>query len=203
MKHVSLDLETMGTDPGDAIMSIGAVQFQLDRPLLGDRFYRVINLKSCQEVGLTIKADTLMWWLGQSEAARNAIMVPAQTSLFTALQEFADWLKNNGTELIWGHGAAFDPVLLAAAYRASGMPVPWTYRATRDTRTIHDASFWWPDLEWTRQTRLLELPGDRIEHHALHDAVMQARGILHADHIVKSRFNPILPPISNDYSLTG
>lgn len=104
MKHCSLDLETMGTIPGSAIVAIGAVQFELDgKYMLGRRFYRTVDLASCIEAGLTVDGDTVMWWLGQSDAARKAITNygPARDILARALEEFADWYRANEMQFIW------------------------------------------------------------------------------------------------------
>ena len=44
MKHVMLDLETMGNSPLAAIAAIGAIEFDPDAGTLGERFYTTIDL---------------------------------------------------------------------------------------------------------------------------------------------------------------
>lgn len=68
MPHIMIDLETMGTRPGSAILSIGACSF--DPNWLGGSdsdhepgearrtFYQNITLASCLDAGLTIDAAT-------------------------------------------------------------------------------------------------------------------------------------------------
>lgn len=76
MNHCMIDLETMGTSPGCAIASIGAVIFDPERPHDGStapEFYAVVDLASCQSVGLTMDAGTVYWWLTQSQKAREAV----------------------------------------------------------------------------------------------------------------------------------
>lgn len=134
MRHVMLDLETMGTSPGSAIMSIGAVEFDVKKGL-GKEFYSVVSLQSCLDVGLRIDASTLMWWLQQSDEARQALSdQPAQ--LAQALMSFVEYLDVNCK--VWAHGAAFDGPILTAAYKACGITEPYSYRNLRDTRTIYD-----------------------------------------------------------------
>lgn len=74
---------------------------------------------------------------------------------------------------LWSHGAAFDPPILAAAYKAVGLAVPWHYRAPRDTRTLFDLAGIEDHSAWLRQH-----PGPLgIAHHSLDDSVCQARAI--------------------------
>jgi len=74
---------------------------------------------------------------------------------------------------LWSHGAAFDPPILAAAYAAVGLPVPWHYRAPRDTRTAFDMAGITDHSAWLAQT-----PGPLgVSHHALDDAICQARAV--------------------------
>lgn len=74
---------------------------------------------------------------------------------------------------IWSHGAAFDPPILAAAYEAVGLPVPWHYRAPRDTRTAFDMAGIDDHSAWLAQ----HAGDDRVQHHALSDAICQARAV--------------------------
>lgn len=74
---------------------------------------------------------------------------------------------------LWSHGAAFDPGILAEAYHAVGLPVPWHYRAPRDTRTAFDMAGIEDHSAW-----LAQHPGPLgITHHALDDAICQARAV--------------------------
>lgn len=74
---------------------------------------------------------------------------------------------------LWCHGPAFDPPIIEAAFRALGLPVPWHYRSPRDTRTIFDAAGIEDHSAW-----LAQHPGPLgIPHHALDDAICQARGV--------------------------
>lgn len=73
--HLMIDLETMGTRPTAAIVSIGAVFFDTESELLGDEFYERIELNSViQHEETTLEADTIKWWLTQSSEARREIV---------------------------------------------------------------------------------------------------------------------------------
>lgn len=167
MTHVMLDLETLGTAPGCAVLSIGAVAFDPQRGTMGSEFYSVIDLKSCLDAGLKIEAGTWTWWMGQGDAARAAVTKPGEV-LAGVLTGFSRWFgHSNGVE-IWCHGANFDEPILAAAYRACGITVPWKYWSARDTRTLF-ALF---DIKVDR--------ADGTHHHALDDSKAQARKVVAA-----------------------
>ena len=64
-----IDIETMDNRPTAAIASIGAVWFEPSGSWIGRTFHMHVDLVDCQRHGLTIGADTVVWWLGQSEDA--------------------------------------------------------------------------------------------------------------------------------------
>jgi len=133
-----LDLETLGTKPGSVILSIGAVQFDLDTGKLGESFYQNIDIQSCLDAGLTIDPDTLYWWLKQDERAGEAVQSD-KCSLEDACVKFSNWTHNKGREnlQLWGNGSSFDCVLLESAFYSvygANFPIPfWNWR---DMRTI-------------------------------------------------------------------
>jgi hypothetical protein len=133
---VMIDIETMGTTPGSAILSIGAVMF--GPAGLGDEFYAPISLASCMASGLTIDPGTVAWWMKQSDAARAAAFRDAAESLAAVLAQFTCWFELVNAEKPWCQGANFDAPLLEAAYRACGMTPPWKYWNVRDTRTLYE-----------------------------------------------------------------
>ena len=145
MHNVMVDLETMGTAPGSAIVSLGAVAFDPATGQLGEEFYRVIDLKSCQRAGLTIDPDTVTWWLKQSDEARAALTGDEAEALHTALGWFRMWWLQLKARYIWGHGGNFDEPLLSAAFKAAHVALPWDYWNGRCTRTIYDLAGVKPD----------------------------------------------------------
>lgn len=137
---VMLDLETMGTGPRSAIVSIGAVAFD---PMGTEpietlpAFYRTVDLASCLRWGLEVDGPTVYWWLRQSEEARQALTAEAPTSLAVVLAEFRHWYSLVGSGEVWGH-STFDPVLLRSASDALSVELPWDHKRTRDIRTLCD-----------------------------------------------------------------
>ena len=86
--HLMLDLETMGTKSNSAIISIGAVEFNIQTGETGREFYRNISLQSCIDIGLKVDADTIMWWMQQSDAARNSLIGGKVVTIQQALIDF-------------------------------------------------------------------------------------------------------------------
>lgn len=207
MIHISLDLETWGTTPGSDLRSIGACVFdpvtgyvagherhgsddglarffylatENPRGYWGngssrDRFFETGKTNDRLRYALKRDPDTVRWWLEQSDEAQAAF--ENAVDLRIALSRFSVWLTDVSPDVtalrLWSHGAAFDPPILAAAYEAVGLPVPWHYRAPRDTRTAFDMAGIDDHSAWLAQT-----PGPLgVSHHALDDAICQARAV--------------------------
>ena len=137
MKHIMLDLETMGHGAGAAIVQIGAVEFNVkDGP--GERFTVNVDLASCMAAGLHCDGDTIMWWMRQSGEARKSICLPEGVPLTKALQGFANFVNRCKAQYVWGNGSTFDNAILRAAYDAIDLACPWHFRGDRDMRTVVD-----------------------------------------------------------------
>lgn len=156
--HAMIDLETLGTAPGAAILTIAALTFRpelLTKSNGGWLWWRWeqavssvkvhVDLQSCLDAGLSINPGTLKWWMSQNESARrDAFSLDAKAvSIREACETIRSFLvEAHPTEdgqtgcRIWAHGANFDPPILAHAMNATGVKLPWHYRAIRDTRTI-------------------------------------------------------------------
>lgn len=165
MKHLMVDLETLGTSPDAAVISIGAVKFDLDSDTIDDDgFYASISIESNLVAGRRIDEDTLLWWLQQSKAAQAVFFEPKE-ALGSALESFADWLEHD-KRYVWSNGADFDLPILAHAFRSHGMDVPWQFWNSRCVRT-------YKNLPCAALVPKAKEQG--IKHNALHDAVAQAR----------------------------
>jgi hypothetical protein len=210
--HVMLDLETWGTEPGCDIRSIGACVFdpvlgwvgapgQFDperieffyiatdnpRGYWGngssrDRFFVTGKATDRLRYPLTRDPATAQRWSEQSAEAQAAFENPVDLRI--ALSRFSVWLADVCPDVtalrLWSHGSAFDPPILAAAYKAVDLPVPWHYRAPRDTRTAFDMAGIEDHSAWLEQT-----PGPLgVSHHALDDAICQARAVAAAYQLV-------------------
>lgn len=164
MKHIMVDLETLGTVSDACILSIGAVRFDLESVEIDDKgFYASVSIDSNLQAKRRIQEDTLLWWLKQDPAAQGVFHESKQT-LGTALVELADWMGDD-TGHMWSNGADFDLPMLAHAYTTFGMEVPWQFWNSNCFRTYK------------------KLPGAKniraavtgVKHNALSDAYTQAQ----------------------------
>jgi exodeoxyribonuclease VIII len=169
MNDVMVDLETMGNGPRAAVIAIGAVEMDFVASRIGETFYRVVDLESSVRAGLEMDASTVLWWLKQSDEARLAITQPGQ-SLGQALVDFSAWMQPHGEKkdlCVWGNGAAFDNVILASAYKAANIGMPWSHQSDRCYRMVRAL---YPEIPAG--------PDTGTKHNALDDAVYQARHLI-------------------------
>lgn len=170
MKDIMVDLETMDNVPSAAIVAIGAVQCDLTTGETGSTYYRVIDLND--QPNTTINADTLYWWLGQSDSARQALTVDGKITLKEMCNTFNKWLKSLGEPIehlrLWGNGASFDNAILRYSYRQCKKELNIKFWNDRDMRTI--VGFYPKQLQETWRRENLR----KGEHHnALADAEHQ------------------------------
>lgn len=172
LKHVMLDLETLGTGPYSSIIQIGACVFDPytddSNKIITDRFEVAIDPKSYQA---RIDASTVMWWLdNERQPAREAWLKMPKMGLAEALDGFSEWMHLHSIDAVrttdnlrvWGNGAGFDNVLLRQAYEMMKRDVPWSFRHDRCFRTLRSML----------TDENLQYLG--TEHTALADAVNQA-----------------------------
>jgi hypothetical protein len=148
--HVMLDLETLSTRSDAAVLSIGAVKFDLEKvrmpvewlnepppsiaipgiilPRTGECFYTCVR-----DPGGHTDLDTVLWWLQQGEDARqsqvNSARVP-DSLLAGMLTAFRDWI---GDCPVWGNGASFDNTIMRGLFHRCGVECwnPWQDRCYR------------------------------------------------------------------------
>ena len=139
LRHVMVDIETMGTKSGSVILSIGAVQFDLKTGETGKTFEINISMDDSIKHGLKTDVSTIIWWMKQSDEARKRFTDRPGVGLIGALHMFSDFiLKCGGEECeIWGNSARFDLGLLQDAYNKIDTKIPWHYRNERCVRTLY------------------------------------------------------------------
>ena len=164
--HYMIDLETMGTQPGSAIVAVGAVAFDAEK--IHDTFYQTSSLDSAVAYGLTLDPATVTWWMQQSDAARAEIVEPMNYSLCLVLDTLRDWMRlpTEGIEGVWGNGATFDNVLLRVAMEKTGVQPPWKFWQDKCYRTVKGAH---PEIHIVKEG---------TAHKAIDDALSQAKHLM-------------------------
>lgn len=163
--HVMVDIETMGNESNSVIVSIGAIEFDINTGEVGKQFYCRVNLQSCLDLGLIVNGETIYWWLKQNEAARLEICKDGD-DILTALFKLSNFLNEiDATQnfQIWSNGVRFDISLLSDAYRKAKLSIPWNFHNERDVRTL--VSF---------TPKIIEhYPFEGIPHHSIDDCKHQ------------------------------
>lgn len=163
-----IDEETMGLPPNGALISIGACFFDLEKREIGPTFRRTINLATAVRDGGIIDPGTVVWWLGQSQEARDAIRFSGE-DIRTTLTDFALFIDEHSRVQdvrVWGNGAGFDLTILNGAYIRAGIKTPWYFSNERCFRTVRNQ---YKSVEYNPDEK-----GDGA-HDALTDAIFQAK----------------------------
>ena len=133
-KHMMLDIETMGNESFSSILSIGALEFDINTGKTGKEFYVNVDLQSCIDAGLIVNASTIMWWMRRSDQARKDLTENSTLPLAQALLEFSEFCNKDYE--IWGNSARFDCGILQNAYNKLSLNIPWDFRKERCVRTL-------------------------------------------------------------------
>ncbi|HEN9713788.1 TPA: 3'-5' exoribonuclease [Escherichia coli] len=168
--HLSVDLETMGTNPDAPINSIGGKFFDPATGEMGPEFSKAIDLETS---GGIIDRKTIKWWAKRSREAQSAIFTD-EIPLDDALLQLREFINENSGESfvqIWGNGANFDNVILRHSYERQGIPCPWRYYNDRDVRTIVELG---NSIGFDVR---MAIPFEGVPHNALDDARHQAKQV--------------------------
>lgn len=166
-----LDIETLSTDPDALVLSVGAVLFD---PFAApgtfiDRMHVPLVL---DQPGSKTDLDTVMWWFGQSEAAKAMVELRKAVPLYTPAQMFEEMnamlTRNNAHGgKVWGNSVSFDCGILRRLATRTGLRTPWGFRDENCYRTWF-AEFKCLDIYVEAAAKLF------VAHDALADAEYQA-----------------------------
>ena len=139
MDQIMLDLETLGTDANAVILSIGAIQFDLNTGKIEDHFMFKVDPQSCLDLGGTVTWSTLKWWMNQDEDAVKSLN-GTRISIHEMLRRLTDWIddiiSDEGEVEIWCKGPDFDISIINYYYRQfKDVEPPWKFWNVRDVRT--------------------------------------------------------------------
>ena len=169
-KRVMIDIETMGLSPDAAITSIGAVVFDVYTGFVLEEFSVNVELKSCQDIGLSCDAETIEFWNRPENLDAYVAMSRDTVPITKALHEFSNWLLQDtriGNVEVWANGVSFDLAVLRTAYLRTGVEMPWRFYNERDYRTMKNLYRDVPKPSF-----------DGIRHLAVDDARYQAEHLL-------------------------
>lgn len=166
---VMVDIETMGTSPQAAVLSIGACFFDLgaEPGEVVSTFAANISLESNHRAGRLLDPGTVLWWLSQSKEAQNAFLEGPHEALRAALTRFSAWCQGLTPvpHRAWAKDPDFDVVILRSAFEQENIVFPFKYFMSRSVRTILDLAF---------GDEIPAPPNPGVAHSAIDDAIKQA-----------------------------
>lgn len=171
--EIMLDLEWMGKPPNAAIIAIGAVAICRDTLSVLGSISLPVSLESSMKAGCKVDADTILWWMQQSDEARSVFADNHSAhGLSKALCLLNDFIAlhvwNNGPHdmkqltKVWGYGMNADNAVIDFAYKATSVKKPWGFRVDKCFRTRMDD---FPESIWVEYG---------TAHNAHDDAMAQA-----------------------------
>lgn len=141
--EVMVDIETLSTDPRAVVLSVAVVTFDQEFGA-GFEILHYPHVQTQIDLGRKVDADTVSWWMRQSDAARTSAF---EGQSIQSLEDVTSVVA--GATRIWANAPSFDLVILESMIRDLGRPVPWSFRASRCVRTIRDLADierdWKPD----------------------------------------------------------
>lgn len=169
--HVMIDIETLGSaqQGRPAVVQIGAVTFNARGVNMDETFNQCID-RHAPDMG-EIDCDTVWWWLGQSEEARQAAF-HGSNSRPTARQLFGDfiaWVQRleGGDPYVkfkfWAKPISFDLRIIRSHCEHFGLDI-WPFRSEVDLRSACFAAGVNPSAH-----------KPEVAHDALSDAIAQAQ----------------------------
>lgn len=135
MKHVMIDIETLGTKSNSVILSLGAVVFDLKTGKTYNTFYKKISIQSCLDLNMVVEESTFNWWMNQDSQAKRDAFNNKGLDLKDVLCDFSDWIDWSDME-VWGNSNRFDLGIIENAYTKVGKKIPWRFYNERDCRTL-------------------------------------------------------------------
>lgn len=133
-----IDVECMGKGADAALVSLGAVFFDIRSQTMGPTFLRTIHLATAVRDGGTIDPGTVLWWLGQSQEARDGVRFNGQ-DIRRVLGDFSAWIAETCRHedvRPYGNSNSFDLPKIETAMHRIGMQVPWHFVNVRCFRTM-------------------------------------------------------------------
>ena len=129
-----IDLETLDTEPGAQVLSIGGIKFNpFNWTEPHSEFYYRFDIDEQEALGRSVSQDTLdnFWAKQPLEIIEDAFQPDGRTDCRTILQSLKKWYV--GCDEIWSQGS-FDINIIENMCRQLGEPIPWSFWTVGDSR---------------------------------------------------------------------
>lgn len=161
LQHIMIDIETLDTKPSSIILSIAAVEFDINNSgNILNSFH--VNVDQNSQSNRSASPSTIEFWNKQPIEKREAMLVDMIT-LDQALVQLREWLPKHTKYKIWANSPSFDLSILDHAFDYAS---PWDYWQSLDVRT-------YKELARSLKIQLPEIDKTKA-HNALYDCHYQA-----------------------------
>jgi hypothetical protein len=169
-----IDIETLSNTSRSVVVTIGVCEFNPDNGTIGEGKCIYVNPQDAQNKGAEISAGTVMWWMGQSREAQQALISTHAITLKGALQQLTEFIVEarekvpGGNLAIYANDPNFDLTILENSYHLCGLSAPWAFWEHRSCRTM---AMLGKRYGFNIKT---DFPREGTAHNALDDAIYQA-----------------------------
>jgi hypothetical protein len=138
LPDLMIDLETLDVTDSAVVVSLGAQFFDIasggypEPAAISSAF----DFQKQIDLGRTVSASTIKWWMTQGNAARSETFNATQYPFQDIALLVTDMMNEYNTTRVWGNGAGFDLNILRSLYRTHGLEFPFRYSADMDLRTL-------------------------------------------------------------------
>lgn len=140
MKHIMIDIETLGLRPDAVITEVAAVMWDTKTDSITHLCnVRNLNVREQMSMGRTISPGTLSWAVNTRDYEVTQLHTDYSYSDLN-LADLRAALKLHVTcdtdTLVWSKGVVFDIAKLESLYYNNPSDVPWTYKQVMCFRTL-------------------------------------------------------------------
>lgn len=184
-RDVMLDLETLGTRSSAVIIQMSLIPFDRSTGILGPTFVAFPAQQEQLDLGRTVDASTISFWLSQTKVAQDRVNRPHSVLrglyILSRLQAFLNKYMANEYG-VWSH-KEFDYPIISSYASDLGIPKLFHYRSPRDLRTLSDTYQY-----VTGEPLGLTFTG--VQHDAMDDCLHQIKLVVHAFNTIGSSEEP-------------
>lgn len=165
--HFSYDIEFLDASSTGVVLTLGIVAIQ--GRVLADRVHFRFNIGEQLRRGRTVDAETLAWWVRQSEEARQAAFHGPRDWVGAGLSDAASWAEARGADgdSTWWSKGFIDAVMLESLAKWADAEPLFPWRSARDLRGL-------------QRVAGVESNPKRVTHRADEDAWDQAETLVKA-----------------------
>ena len=170
MNNFSIDLETLGTNVTDTVLSCGICKFD---PKTGDILATLeVHFDYDTDTSLSCTTETIAFWLMQvhdnPEAVAHVFKPKQKLTPPLGLNKIYSFINPDEHCQIWANGTKFDLGMIEYMFKQYNIMIPWSFNSDRCMRTLRSlcGSL---DVDMSSYTS--------IAHTALSDAICQAKYI--------------------------